>query len=317
MQLISYFQTNEGKLWPATHYQPNCWINVQQPTTTEITQLQQHFNLPQDYLTAVLDDKENPRTEGIEQSVLEKPALILLRFPQESVSPLGYSEYTTYPFAIILTQGAVITISNRPALFMRDFLLTPQSVNTANHERLALKLIWAIDRSFLNCLEQNNRAMNHLEKTLAQATENDDLFHLTAMQKSLIRFQGALHKNQQLITHLQTSEFYFETTPFKALLTDILVESEQADTMTKQQKQVIDEYNTTVSAIVSNNLNEVMKVLTLITIVLTIPTIVAGLYGMNVHLPGASHVHAFSFIIFGILIGSWLATLWLQRRHFF
>ncbi|MFD0897916.1 magnesium transporter CorA family protein [Loigolactobacillus binensis] len=315
--MINYFHSTAGQLQPLAAYQPNCWLHVQQPTAAELKQLQTQFNVPQHYLTAVLDDKENPRAEGIQASISEYPALILTRVPHETVSPLGYNEYTTYPFAIILTNDVLITVSNHPALFIRDFLLHQPPLNTANHERLSLKLIWFINNSYLNCLTQNSQAMTALEKNLASATENSDLFQLTAMKKSLIRFQDALQQNRQLITDLQTSEYYFETAPFTALLRDILIESEQATTMTTQQKQIVDEYNTTVSAIVSNNLNIIMKVLTSITIILTIPTIIGGLYGMNVRLPGASSVHAFTVIIFWTLIISWLAALWLRHRNFF
>lgn len=315
--MINYFHTVNDQLLPLNTYQRNCWVHVERPTTTEISQLQSRFTIPRDYLTAVLDDKENPRTEGVEQSIIERPALILTRFPHETVSPLGYNEYTTYPFAIILTADALITVSNHPALFVRDFLLHQPRLNSDNHERLTLKLIWFINKSYLDCLDQNSHMMNSLEKTLTLATENNDLFQLTAMQKSLIRFQSALQQNKQLLTTLQDSEFYFETKPFIELLRDILIESDQAATMTAQQKQIIDEYNTTVSSIVSNNLNIIMKVLTSITIILTIPTIVGGIYGMNVHLPGASGAHAFAVIIFWTLVCSWLAAWWLCHHHFF
>ncbi|MFC6171767.1 magnesium transporter CorA family protein [Loigolactobacillus jiayinensis] len=315
--MLNYFHTQAGQLLPIADYQRNCWVHVEQPTVNELNQLQTRFTLPSDYLTAVLDDKENPRAEGIHHSIIEQPALILLRFPHETVSPLGYNEYTTFPFAIILTAEALITISNHSAPFIQDFLLQQTQLNTSNHERFALQLIWFINKYYLDCLDENSRAMDELEKTLSLANENNDLFQLTAMQKSLIRFQTALHKNRQLLANLQASKFYFETAPFIKLLRDILIESEQAATTTIQQKQIIDEYNTTVSSIVSNNLNIIMKVLTSITIILTIPTIIGGIYGMNVHLPGAASAHAFAVIIFGTLIVSWLAAWWLRHRHFF
>lgn len=315
--VINYFNTTDGQITPIPAYQRNCWVNVERPSAAEIKHLQTRFNLPVTYLTAALDDKENPRTEGTEQSIIERPALILVRFPHESVSPLGYNEYTTYPFAIILTAEVLITVCNHPAVFIQDFLFHQPQLNINNHERFTLKLVWFIHKSYLNCLDENSHTMDTMKKNLTIATENNDLFQLTAMQKSLIHFQWALRKNRQLLTQLQASEFYFETAPFSELLSDILIESEQAATMTAQQKQIIDEYNTTVSAIVSNNLNIIMKVLTSITIILTIPTIIGGIYGMNVHLPGASSARAFTFIILGTIVVSWLAAWWLRRRNFF
>ncbi|WP_125980222.1 magnesium transporter CorA family protein [Loigolactobacillus iwatensis] len=313
-----FYTATDGTLRPTTTLQKNCWLHVEAPTPAEVESLVDHFSVPRDYLTAVLDDRENPRAEGIDQATDEKPALILLHFPHETISPLGYRELTTYPFAIILTPQALITVTNRPALFVQDFIVRKAyHVNTNEHENFALHLLWYICHSYVSYLEQIGSEMAHLEKSLSVASGNNELYQLTAMQKSLIQFQIALKRNQHLLNELQTTNFYFESDPFSELLQDVMIESDQAQTMTFRQKSILDEYNNMVSSVVSNNLNIIMKVLTSITIILTIPTIIGGIYGMNVKLPGAAFAHAFSLIMLITLIICWLSGYWLRKRNFF
>ncbi|KIS02774.1 Magnesium and cobalt transport protein CorA [Paucilactobacillus wasatchensis] len=135
-----------------------------------------------------------------------------------------------------------------------------------------------------------------------------------ALQKTLIEFDIALNQNQPVLEKISSGNHYFSTTELNELSDQTLIENDQAMTMTNNQSQILDQYSNMVSAVVSNNLNDVMKILTSITLILTIPTIIGGIYGMNVNLPGAQLASAFSWIMIATIVIC-LITLHTLRRH--
>jgi len=299
----------------ATRY----WINIERPTTVEINQLVQEFNFPRDYLTAVLDDAEISRTEQLDQPKQTQPGLIIMQFPKLTTSDLGYLEYQVYPFALILTQNVVLTVSNYPASFIQDFVMDPDSsrLSLADHENFVLAIMWYIAHAYVQALANINAKTNILERHLTRATRNEEIFRIMAYQKSLIRFNAALTQNAPILKAVEASATRFNAADHQQLITDILIETQQAADMTKTTNQILQQYSQMVSAVISNNLNDVMKVLTSLTIILTIPTIIGGIYGMNVHLPGAGLVHAFSWIMLGTILLCVISLEYLRNHDYF
>lgn len=138
-----------------------------------------------------------------------------------------------------------------------------------------------------------------------------------AMQKGLVFFDAALDHSGTLLKALRDGERFFNTNGYLRRLHDVEVEVVEAQTMVRITEKLLTQYSTAVSAIVSNNLNLIMKVLTSITIILTIPTIVGGIYGMNVRLPFANAYWAFWWLIGGTAILCGLAAWWLWRQDYF
>ncbi|VDG20778.1 magnesium transporter [Lactobacillus sp.] [Lactiplantibacillus mudanjiangensis] len=302
--LQTYTATTTGQLKIGRQTTQQRWLNVEQPTQAEIDQLVQEFNFPRDYLTAVLDDDSVPRSEQLDQTVNDQAALMVLQFPKLTTSDLGYLEYQVYPLALILTPHAVLTVSNYPASFIHDFIMDPvaSKLSLDNHEDFILTIMWYIAHAYITALHQITAKTNQLERHLTRATRNEELFRIMAYQKSLIRFNTALTKNAPVFQAVAASSTHFTAPNHQALTDDIQLENQQAITMTATTNQILQQYSQLVGAVISNNLNDVMKVLTSLTLILTIPTIIGGIYGMNVHLPGAEIAHAFSWIIFGTIV---------------
>ncbi|MFC6180094.1 magnesium transporter CorA family protein [Lactiplantibacillus daowaiensis] len=314
-----YTATATGQLTTGRQADQRCWINVERPTVTEINQLVQEFNFPRDYLTAVLDDDEGSRTEQLNQTADDQPALMVLQFPKLTTSDLGYLEYRVYPFALILTSQAVLTVSNQPAGFIQDFIMDPDSskLSLENHEDFVLAIMWYIAHAYVTALQQITAKTNILERHLTRATRNEEIFRIMAYQKSLIRFNAALTQNAPVLKAVEASATRFTAPAHQQLTNDIIIENRQAANMTTTTNQILQQYSQMVSAVISNNLNDVMKVLTSLTIILTIPTIIGGIYGMNVGLPGASIAHAFSWIMLGTIVLCLLAINYLRNHDYF
>lgn len=297
--MINYLEVTNGQFISSKKdSQQTVWIAVDKPTTDEIEVLTEKYKLPKDYITGVLDDNENSRLEGFYQQTLEKPVLLLLQYPVATISPSGYTQLNTFPFALILTaDNKVITVVNQSADFLQQILAAPlQNNQAAVHEWFPLFLSLEISIRYNRFLKELIKQTNNLEGELKVSTENKQLYQLMDIQKSLVYFDSALHANLTVFNKLYQAQFLKKPENHLPQLHDILVETKQAATTTAIQLQLVDKISDTFSAIVSNNLNNVMKILTSLTIVLTIPTIIGGIYGMNVKLPFANREDAFWWI---------------------
>ncbi|KRL53139.1 magnesium transporter CorA family protein [Furfurilactobacillus rossiae] len=315
--MIEYYANDKnGNLIPVNSPQQDCWINVERPTHDEISQLAHRYDFPETYISAILDDRENSRVDGIDPQRPERPLHLLLQFPKYEVSPLGYLSFTTFPFSFILTDSAVITVSKQPATFINDFIMNPDNatIRIADRQDFILRFGWYIAHSFVHALSLSERETTSLERELTTATRNEQIYKIMGLQKSLVLFDSALKDNRPILDQISSAQDYFNGPHFHELLAQIMIETDQAQSMTIIQNNILEQYSNMVSSVVSNNLNEVMKLLTSVTLIMTIPTIVGGIYGMNVDLPFAHIAHAFSLVM-GFTIIVCAITAWILKHH--
>ncbi|MBL1223802.1 magnesium transporter CorA family protein [Enterococcus sp. BWR-S5] len=276
------------------------WLIAEAPSKDEIDYLTSTYQLPSDYVTSVLDENEKARSEGNWHDISERSALILIQFPKASISPSGYMQLNTYPMSVIRTKdNKIITITDQPTDFIEKIKETGlQSSELSVHSTLLFQLLWEISKSYNGFLSKVITEIGHLEGELKIATENSQLYQMMDIQKSLVYFESALSENINVIKRLYDDRERPDAFDHLPHLHDILVEMKQGLTTTRIQLKLVDQISSTFSSIVSNNLNIVMKILTSLTIVLTIPTIIGGIYGMNVKLPFANREDAFLWIFF-------------------
>lgn len=315
--MITHYFLEDNQLTITEDIKKSLWLHVEKPTAAEIELLSQKYELPKDYLTSILDDNENARAEGLQQEKFLIPVLLLLQFPYVSTSPSGYLQFNTYPLAMIITpQKRLITVCNYHMPFFKDILENPLPKNDMSSKlNLVLQILWHLALTYNQDLADLRRQVDKLEGQIQVSTENKHLYQLMDIQKSLVLFEAATKANFQTLTRLADTSEFQEHHAYHIHLHDILVETKQSMTSAKINLQLVSQMNETFSAIVSNNLNIVMKILTSLTIILTIPTIVGGVYGMNVKLPFAESDNAF-FLISGItIVICYLAIKYLKKRN--
>ncbi|GAB6092331.1 magnesium transporter CorA family protein [Furfurilactobacillus curtus] len=318
--MIDYYENdNAGRLVSVNAPTTDCWINVVQPTHAEIKFLADRYDFPETDISAILDNRESSRVDGIDPARPQRPLHLLLQFPKYATSPLGYLSFATWPFSFILTDSAVITIANQPASFIHDLIMNTGSKNLdlTDRQDFVLRFGWYIAHAFVHALTLSEQETKRLERSLTTATDNDQIYQIMAMQKSLVLFKSALSDNRPVLKAIAAAPDYFNGPHFQELLAQILNETDQAQKMTTIQSSILAQYSDMVSAVVSNNLNEVMKLLTSVTLIMTIPTIVGGIYGMNVALPFAHAAHAFAFVMSIIIVASLITAAMLRRRNWF
>ncbi|MGY3778543.1 magnesium transporter CorA family protein [Isobaculum melis] len=316
--MIQYFKTTEeAEIEQMTAYQKGCWINVSDPNEAEIQQLLTQFNMPRDYLTDVLDEDEVSRIEQYAREDKEA-TLVLIQYPHIVPSSAGYPMYDSFPLAIILLQDTILTVSKSKPHFIEEMMLgnVKMKFKTEAAAHFMARILWSISASYLKFLKIIDHETNKLEAQLKESTKNEQLFALLGLQKSLTHFSVALSSNHDVLAKVQQSQRFVEDPLLASEINDVLVENNQAIKTTKIYTQILSDLGTLFSSVVSNNLNIIMKVLTSLTIVLTIPTIIGGIYGMNVPIPNADRADAF-WLVMALIFFLTGITVWILKRHDF
>lgn len=317
--MIQYFSVKQnGSVLETTSAESFDWVHLETPSLKEIEKIAQDYSVPKDYLTAVLDKQEVPRTEGLNQQTLEQPILLLCQYPHPVTSPSGFQQFEMFPFSMILTKEKIITACNYATSFTKKFhrILSVQE-HLLFPEQIAIQISWNIASLFNKNVQELKKETENLESQLRVSVANQQLYQIMDIQKSLVYFKSALQENLRGLESLLSTSLLLDSKDARAALHDVLVENKQALTITSIQLQLVSQTKDMFSAIVSNNLNIIMKVLTSITVVLTIPTIIGGLYGMNVHLPFANFHNAFWWLCGGIVLLCLFTTWLLKKKNLF
>lgn len=255
---------------------PNCWVNVECPTTDEIQNLINEFNVPESFLNDIADTDERPRIE-YEGNWL----LTILRIPVQS-SERGIP-FTTVPIGIITNNEITISVCYFKTELIADFIrYTRRKELVVRHKYdLILRLIYSSAVWFLKYLKQINNAVSQAEKALEKSIRNEDLLSLMKLEKSLVFFNTSIRGNEVMLTKLQ-SIFQEPMYMDKELLEDVVTELKQAHLTVNIYSDILTGTMDAFASIISNNVNTIMKRMTSISIILMVPTLIASFYGMNV-----------------------------------
>lgn len=312
--MIRYFIKIDHKLRELDEPQLHSWIHISPPFShEELEEVAERFGVNIDFLTDSLDIDERARydrDDDVRHIIINTPLL-------NTSGADTNTYYTTVPIGIILTPDHCITISAFEHTIMETFLRNAIKNFEPSNERLfVLQLLEQNVYSFLNCLKKLNLQRNIIEKELLISTENQQLIELLKIEKSLVFFVNALSAMELLNMKMKRSDFLQlrgdeEKTD---LFEDIIIDSSQALQMANIYANIHNSTMETYGSIISNNANAVMQRLTLVTIILAVPTLVASIFGMNVELYGLDkNPYAFPAILVGSFVFA-IALAWFFRR---
>ncbi|MFD1318436.1 magnesium transporter CorA family protein [Loigolactobacillus zhaoyuanensis] len=270
------------------------WIRTEQLTPTECTQLQQTYDLTSEMITYVTDKDESPNYVYDSDTADQ---LFIVHVPY--TINMAQLRYITRPISFIIHQGTLFTF-NESGLDWVDQIFTKvqqnSEIKTADH--FILQTLFALMDSYIGIVKAITKKRNQLDQTLNKEAKNTDLIALSYLRQTLTFFLGAVQFNLNLLRHLPRTHFGLAIGPAKQeVLDDVTIEAEQVQWMIDIETQVVDRIGDTFDSIVNNNLNDTMKILTIWSLTMAVPTIITGFYGMNVHLPLAK------------LGGAWLLTI--------
>ena len=288
---------------------PGAWIHLCDPSEKEVGRVCAQLHIDPDLVRAPLDEEERSRIEQEDDG----QTLIIVDTP--TVQTEGHSfVYSTIPFGIILTQDNVVTVCLRENALARAFMEgLVKGCSTKKFKRLALQMLYRNASLFLFYLRQVDKASTRVENELHISMKNKELIQMLGLEKSLVYFSTSLKGNEIVLEKLLRMDFVKDYPEDTDLLEDVIIENKQAMEMSSIYRDILSGTMDAFASVISNNLNIVMKLLAAVTIILTVPTIVSSLWGMNVPVPFEHNPFGF-WIALGI---AGLATFgaFLLARH--
>ena len=313
--MIRYLTQDQKELKDIGELTSAKWINCYPPFEHgELEQFSETVDIPLDFLTDSLDIDERSRYEREEQA-----NLILINTPVLNDDPKeAEAIYTTIPIGIILADEKIITISSRENPTMDKFLNNRiKGFNVMNRKRFILQIFEQNVYMYLDFLKKLNLKRNLIEQELYNSSRNKELQQLLRIEKSLVYFVNSLSANDLLKLKMKRIDLLKirEEEELQDLFEDIIIDNGQALEMSNVYTNILSGTMETYASIVSNNMNVFIHRLTIITIILMVPTLVASFYGMNLqNLPLNDHPYAFYYILlFSFILGLFL--IWFFRRN--
>ena len=302
----TYWNTT-GCLKMLDEWQPNCWIQVTCPTDEDQRMLEEQFNIPDYFLPDISDTDERARYEYDDGWML-----IILRIPYVK-EIRSRTPYTTVPLGIIHKRDVTITVCYYETNMMIDFVSFHQKRGEGftDYVDMIFRLFLSSAVWYLKRLKQINTLIEKAKRNLDHNVDNESLIGLSRLQDSLTYFQTSIRGNENL---LQKLKFKLQVDELDAdLIEDVNIEMTQARETTSIYSDILESTMDTYSSIINNNMNNVMRTLTVVTILMMFPTLVAGLFGMN--LINGMENSSIGFIVALIISIGGSALTWLFLRY--
>ena len=268
------------------------WLHVIAPDRLEIESLEREYGIPVDVIQDVLDPNERSRHEREDGLTILIVRVPIPTFENED------TPFTTIPLGIILTDSLVITVCAREPEFLQEVADgRVRGIRLSDRHRFVLTLFNRFTNRFLRYLKEIHQQTGVLEQKLQRSVRNTQLVRLLAMEKSLVYFTTSLKGNELLMDKLVRIMFKDLSEEDQDLLDDVLIDTKQAIEMANIYSNILSGMMDAFASVISNNLNTVMKRLTMISIILMIPTLFASIYGMNIGLPFQHSPMAFAGVM--------------------
>lgn len=286
------------------------WIHISNPTADIINKVCELTSMSNELLLCALDDEESARVDtddGDTLIVLDTPLAI-----DES-----NANYTTVPFIIGYNRNYYVTICKHDVPLIDDLFRKVKVIEPHKHVRLTLYFVNVLASIFITFLKRINTHTENLETKLRTSTKNKELLELMDTNKTLVYFSTALNADKGVLSRLLRSQTYKKFESDFDLMEDTQVEMDQAIEMCSIYRNILSGMMDAFASIINNNMNVIMKTLTVVTIIISLPTLVASIYGMNVNdMPLAENKFGFwivlSICIIFALIGS-IVLLYIGR----
>ena len=312
--MIQFFKNINHQTVEIESPENGTWVNILPPLKQqEFSNLSEALDIPLDFLTDSLDIDERARFEE-EDNV----KLIVIKTPTENNS-FNESDayYITIPICIILTHNQIVTVNSFENGAIKKFLNTFQNRHPDKKNMMVLKVIEKITQTYLEYLKEINQRRNLMEQKLYASNRNEELLELMRIQKSMVYFVTALRSNEMLLLKLIRTNFLGLTDEEKEFLDDLAVDMSQALEMANIYTNILSSPLDAFASIINNNMNNVLKRLTSITIILSLPALVTGIYGMNVPIPGSGSHYAFYIpILLSVGISIIISWYFMKKKWF-
>lgn len=310
--MINIYKTDNMVISEIENVEPGCWIKMTSPSTEELATIAEQCAVDVDDLRSAMDDEETSRLE-IEDDYF----LILVDIPTSEVRNNRHT-YTTIPLGILVLNDKIITVCQEDTVVLLSFInRRMRDFSTKKQMRFTYQILYNVSMLYQSLLRNIDRKRTEIEARVEDNTEDEDLVDLHELESNLVYFATSLRSNGVVLDRLTrygSSRQYEED---RDLLDDVLIENRQAIEMTAIYREVVIGTRELLSSVINNRLNSAMKYLAAITIIMSIPNIISGFYGMNVDettVPLAKAPYGFGFIALITAVVCTIAMIIMHKR---
>lgn len=293
----------------------NKWINLVNPDDREVDKITSLTGIPEEYLKAALDEEERARIDKDDNCVM-----VLMDVPIIEEDPENdYYTYGTLPMSIIHKDNYLVTVCLRENSVVNDFKVgRVKNVETFKSTRLTFQLLYAVSTKFLYYLRLINKASQRVQSTLEKNMKNNAILEMLDLQKSLVYFSTSISANDAVIEKLNKQNYLKKYEEDQDVIDDASIENKQAAEMCSIYREIMNGTMEAYGTIISNNVNDIMKFLTALTLVISVPTLIASLFGMNLGgIPGLNSPWGFGVVCAISLFLAVVAGIFLAKKKMF
>ncbi len=305
--MIDFYITRDKELVKLGDFESGAWINVVDPNEEEKALLINEYNVDATLLEDALDPEESPRYEYEDDQTF-----IIINVPIKSKDNDEF--YETIPLAIFHFKSYIITVCLSDDIVLDKFLKgKTKDFYTQYKTRFILQILQNTSNEYLRNLKILEKLSDRITSNVKDSIENKELLSLLKIEKSLVYFATSLRGNEKVLERLLRHHLIKNYPEDSDLLEDVITDNKQALEMTSLYTDILSSTMDTYASIISNNQNDAMKILTSITFVMSIPTIVSGIWGMNVWVPMQDKPFGF-LILMGVIVLLTVLVAYLLRK---
>ncbi len=310
--MLYIYRTEDHIVAQLQEFEDNVWVRLVNPSEDELWEVAEQYHIEYADLASALDVEETARI-----ALEDDYTLILVDLPSPEVRH-HKTAYTTIPLGIIVLPDAIITVCRQKTPILEDFSHgRVRDFSTKKKMKFIYQIGFRSASLYQNTLRMIERERIEIEERAGKKTEDSDLIALQELETTLVYFITSLRANSVITEKLKRYKRLEQYDEDMELLEDVQVEYQQAIEMAAIYRDIVDGTRDLLSSILDTRLNNTMKRLTSITLVMAIPTIISGIYGMNVDsnwMPLANIPHGFSLICLIIAVVCIVIMLILKRK---
>ena len=310
--MLSIYNTDlkTNKFEKIKEFRPGSWINLVNPTAEEIETVCSNLKIEDEFIKYPLDYEEQARID-----IEDDMTLFVIDVPVIEEDSDGKS-YSTMPLGLIVVRDEYfISVALKKNRIIEAFEKgRVKGMFTYKKTRFLLQILYLNASYYLNDLKKINKEAENTVNDLKKTMKNQDLMKLLRLENSLVYITTSLKANEVVMEKTARGKILKSYEEDDEILEDAIIENRQAIEMGKIYREVLNGTMDAYASIISNNLNVVMKFLASMTIVLSLPTLIASIWGMNVPLPFATNPYGFGIVCGIAILVSVIAFIWLKKK---
>ena len=286
--MINFFISDaNGRISKTGAIEKGCWIDVVEPTASDKEWLEKELGICAEFVKSAFDDEETSHIDFDDET---GQFLIIVDCPydedESEKESKSLRQYDTHPLSFVFSpnESYIVTLSQKRNDSVADFAYGKErDVYTQKRMQFMLKMLLKITKRYMTCLRTINRQIRHSEKELRRSMNNHELMKMLGLEKSLVYFSTSLKGLESTVFKIRSGKVLSLWEEDDELLDDVKIEVSQAVEMCAIYTNILNSITDTFSSVINNNLNSTMRTLTIITLIMAIPTMVFSFYGMNVN----------------------------------